>query len=165
LSASSIDDAFAPAALEFLREAQYSVIPDEDGIAVVGDDFESRYVLHRGPSGVLEVARHERAAAARPRIEGTALIDVERWLMLVLRSDVRRRRGVLSPPIGPPDDRAAPGFTGAEDAGDVVVSDGRGPRLRFHRVSRTDRTWVRWTHVADRPLAEVAERLTSATGW
>ena len=107
----------------------------------------------------------ERRAAAQTVLEGSRLIDVERWAILLVAPDVRRRAG-LDERGGPPDDRPAEGFEIAVRDRDLVVVDPTGSeRLRF--VGDATLPWGarRFTHVADVPLDEIIRRLESDAEW
>lgn len=162
---SSTDDVLSSPTTALLHEAGRIVEVEDGAIVVLTSDFELRYELRRRSDGMLHVEFQERAARPVSRVEAGRLDDVERWLLLQLRSDVRRARGFRAAPAGPPGDAPASGFTSSRSDDDLVVSDPRGPRMRFFRAAATDTTWVRWTHLADLPLQEVATRLTSAAGW
>lgn len=166
MSTSSTDGPFSPATRSFLREAgQIVEQSDAGGVEVISDDFESRYEVRREDGDSFVVRRRARAAAPTLQVASSSEVDVQSWLMLMLRGNIRRSRGLLAAAGAPPTDDPAPGFTGDREGDELLVSDGSGPRMRFFRVARTDPTWVRWTHIANRPLEEIASRLTTEAGW
>lgn len=153
---------FDPELVAFITRARLRILRDAGAVFVMGSDF--RYEVHAVGEG-FELRYGGRDDPAYVVAQAHELIDVERLLMLSMRGDLRRAAGFPKPAESPTGDVEADGFSGERVGIDVVVHDSEGVRMRFERVAAHDRDWVKWTYLADRPLAELAERLTTRAGW
>jgi hypothetical protein len=161
----SLSEALARPSVDWLARAGLTVTTSGTVVQLLEFGVQPRFSFDAAQVPLVVRRASERRAEAQTVLEGSRLIDVERWAILLVAPDVRRRAG-LDERGGPPDDRPAEGFEIEVRDRDLVVVDPTGvERLRF--VGDATLPWEahRFTHAADMALEEIIGRLESDAGW